>query len=96
MVDLYRPGDVQAAGVSRAALRHGLQTGRWVRLRRGVCCTGTAYAGDDQHRFVLRVRAALLVAPPDAVASHLSAAALWRLSRSGLHVDDGRVHLIAP
>jgi very-short-patch-repair endonuclease len=92
MARLYRSSDLAAAGVSDATRR----SRAWVRLRRGVYCPADEYAGSEEHRFRLAVRAALAVAPPGAHASHTTAARLWRLARSGLHPDDGLLHLSGP
>lgn len=63
-----------ARGVSEHAIDHRVRTGRLVPLFRGVYAIGHAALPDAG-----RIRAALLAAGPDAVASHRTAAALLNL-----------------
>ena len=62
------------AGITKAALKHGLTLGRYVRLHRGVLAI--AGSPDTPER---RLWAAQLALGPDAVASHRSAIWLWEL-----------------
>jgi very-short-patch-repair endonuclease len=65
---------LQAAGVSRAVIDHRLGSGRLIAVYRGVYAVGHAALSDRG-----RIRAALLVAGPMAVASHSTGAYLHRL-----------------
>jgi hypothetical protein len=64
----------RAAGLSDDQVHRRLQRGRWALQRRGVYRVTGAPATEEQV-----VLAACLVAGPSAVASHLTAARLWRL-----------------
>lgn len=66
--------DVREAGLSEAALRHQLDTGRWQRLHRGVYLMGPAPAD-----LVTRMWGAHLALGPDSVAAGHTAAHYWDL-----------------
>src|SRR5829696_7635149 len=66
--------DVRRAGLSDDIVHRRLRHGRWSLQRRGVYRVNGAPATEAQ-----AVMAACLVAGPAAVASHLTAARLWRL-----------------
>lgn len=65
---------IRAAGLSRAALRHRVDTGRWEQVRPCVY----AIAG-SQPTHAQAAMAVVLAAGPNAYASHLTAAKLWDL-----------------
>lgn len=67
-------GQARAAGVSDDQIHRRVRSGRWAVQRRGVYRVTGAPATEDQV-----VLAACLAAGPAAVASHLTAARLWRL-----------------
>lgn len=71
---LIRVDDALAAGVNHEAVSLRVRRGRLERVHRGVC--GVVGAPMTWRRALL---GAIWAAGPDAVASHLSAAALWRL-----------------
>ncbi|WP_166355182.1 type IV toxin-antitoxin system AbiEi family antitoxin domain-containing protein [Phytoactinopolyspora limicola] len=71
---LVTRGQALAAGMSKAALRHTLERGRWQRVARGVYAT---FSGPLQARH--RLRAALLYAGPDAVVSGADACRAYGL-----------------
>lgn len=62
------------AGASRGLIGHRLRTGAWKQVHRGVYRLGSAPVHWEQS-----VLAACLAGGDDAVASHLAAAALWKL-----------------
>ncbi|MBV9951361.1 MAG: hypothetical protein JO291_05390 [Acidimicrobiia bacterium] len=73
------PGaEARRVGFTRAQVRHRVATGRWVRLTRDLYAI--AGAPLTWQRAVL---AACVVGPSGTVASHQSAAALWRLADPG-------------
>jgi hypothetical protein len=74
------------AGISRKQLRHRdvVRLSRDTYLPRAVL-----------HELPVRIAAVLLTAPPNAVVSHVTAAALWGLAVP-LQGDDYRVHLTVP
>jgi hypothetical protein len=83
-------------GLSDREVAALVRRGSWVRLRRGVFCTGEqwASAGPFRERPLLRVRAAHLVVQPDHWFSHESAALVH-----GVPLQDARaarVHLTRP
>ena len=61
-------------GLTRRQIEGRVNAGRLIPIYRGVYAVGHAGLSDRG-----RVRAALLAAGPDAVASHMTAAALWRI-----------------
>lgn len=67
-------GQARAAGMSRAELRRKVEQGEWVRVTPRVYRLAAVAESPEQQLW-----AALLSARPDAVASHVSAAWLWRL-----------------
>jgi hypothetical protein len=70
------PGsEARRVGFTRAQVRHRVATGRWVRLARDLY----AIAGAPR-TWQREVLAACLVGPAGTVASHQSAAGLWRLA----------------
>src|SRR3954449_11264118 len=76
-----------ACGLTRSAVRHRLQGGAWLRLFRGVFAVLPVR---DEER--ARARAACLIAGPDAIVSHVTAARLHKLDGLGPR-QDGAVHL---
>ncbi len=68
------------AGFTRAAIEHRLATGRLIRLHGSVYAVGHTALPPFGREF-----AALLAVGPDAVLSHRSAAAIWRLLEPWLH-----------
>ncbi len=85
-------------GYSGREIRELRRRGEWVSLRRGVYAERACLAGlDGRGRHVLAIRALLLVVTPDAVVSHVSAAALRGLELlmpdwSALHVTRAQAH----
>lgn len=75
------------AGCSRPQLRNLLRTGRLRRIARGI------YAVRRVVDLPLRVRGLLSTLPPEAAASHATAAALYG---ADLPVGDGRVEILVP
>lgn len=71
----FRYGDARAKGLSRSRIRGAVDTGRVMRLRRGVY--GTNGQGLDQ------LMAAILRLGGEAVASHETAAELWGIPTLG-------------
>ncbi|HJU96864.1 MAG TPA: type IV toxin-antitoxin system AbiEi family antitoxin domain-containing protein [Jiangellaceae bacterium] len=70
------------SGLSAAAVRHGLRTGRFVRLRRGLFCDATLWqrtGASPMARRVLETRAAWLAIGRRGWASHYTAALLHGL-----------------
>ena len=65
---------LRAAGLGQSAIQYRLGTGRLHRVHRGVYAVGH-YAPNER----ARLHAAVLAVGKDAVLSHVSAAALWRL-----------------
>ena len=63
---------VRDAGMSRKAVRHRLETGRWVALHTGVYADAVVPSSWNQ-----RVMAGLLAASPAALVSHRTALELW-------------------
>lgn len=74
-------------GYTRQAIHHRIRTGRLHPLHRGVYAVGRAYTTDHG-----RWMAAILACGADAVISHSSAAALWRMG----HEESGLVELSLP
>jgi very-short-patch-repair endonuclease len=64
-------------GLTRRQIERRVNGGRLIVVYRGVYAVGHAALSDHG-----RVRAALLAAGPDAIASHMTAAALWKLISS--------------
>jgi very-short-patch-repair endonuclease len=75
------------AGLGPRAVEHRVETGRLHRLHRGVYAVGHRPPSP-----LTRVMAAVLACGPDAVASHLTAAALWDIH--GRH--GAPIHVTAP
>lgn len=75
---------LRAAGLPASAIDHRLAIGRLVPLLRGVYAVGHGAVTPRGW-----MRAALLAVGPDAVLSHRSAAALWRLCEPPDHVHVG-------
>jgi hypothetical protein len=69
--------EARRLGFARSQIRHRLNAGRWVRVGHDLY----AIAGTPR-TWQRDVLAACLVAPAGTVASHLSAAALWRIADS--------------
>ncbi|MGH9023363.1 MAG: type IV toxin-antitoxin system AbiEi family antitoxin domain-containing protein [Acidimicrobiia bacterium] len=74
------------AGLSVCQIRRRLESGRWLRMARGVVVVAGAPKSWQQSLMV-----AVLAGPPGTVASHLSAAALF-----GLWKPQGEVHVTVP
>jgi very-short-patch-repair endonuclease len=64
-------------GLTARQIERRVNAGRLIAVYRGVYAVGHAALSDRG-----RVRAALLAAGPDAIASHMTAAALWRIIRA--------------
>lgn len=81
-------------GVDDAAYRKASARGELVRIHRGAYMDAGEWERLDRHeRYRRRVVAALLASRGDAVASHVSAAALWRLPIIGQWPE--LVHVLA-
>jgi very-short-patch-repair endonuclease len=76
--NLFSLAQFRDSGGTRSQASDRTKSGRWRRIHPGVYSLGHAPLSWRQ-----RVRAALLAAGPDAVASHTTAAALYHLRRSG-------------
>ena len=76
--NLFSLAQLEDLGGSRKTASDRTKSGRWRRIHPAVYSLGPAPLSWRQ-----RVRAALLAAGPDAVASHTTAAALHQLRRSG-------------
>ncbi len=71
-----------ASGITPAMIRTQLASGALVALRHGVVVSSEAWPSDPADQHVVRARAEV-VANPDAVISHESAAVVWDLAAPG-------------
>ena len=71
-----------AAGISPAAIKHRIATGRLHRVFRGVYMVGHPVAAE-----LAIETAALLICPPGTVLSNLTGAGIWRMTELPLVVD---------
>jgi hypothetical protein len=86
--DIASPGE-------RSAFFARTRRGQLVAIYRGVYVEASVWQSMDRHtRYRARVKAASLLAPPETVFSHQSAAALWRLPSVGPWPV--KAHVLAP
>ena len=86
--------DQSRVGLDGRALRRAHQNGEKNRLTRGVYLPSQAWtSADDDARYLLRVRAAVLTRQARPVLSHFSAARVWGIPILGLWPSE--VHLMA-
>jgi hypothetical protein len=79
---LFVRGQAVAAGYTATQIRHRLEDGRWIAVRRGVYAERDTYEGaqkDVHARYLMDAGAVLLRAKPGAAASHTCAARLYRV-----------------
>lgn len=84
---LATPADLAASGVSPDAMRWRTDRGRMIRAHRGVYLVGST-----RPDMLDRIRAALYVAPAEAVVGYLTAAALLGFGV----IEDTAIHLVVP
>lgn len=88
---ILRRGHLLADGYSGDDVRRRLRTGDLIVVRRGVYVDRAALPDKPEERYALRVRATLPDLAPDAVVSHISAAAMFGLPLWGARLD--RLHV---
>ena len=71
-----------SSGMSPQMIRTGVESGRLVRVRRGVFISADAWPDDDAGQHLMTARAELVLAP-SAVLSHRTAALVWGLPHPG-------------
>ena len=81
----------EMAGFDDREIYRRIKSGAWTRLRRGVYVETDLVPDDDEGRHLLQLRAVVLTLPNPAVASHITAAALFGVAL--LEPDLSLVHI---